>query len=169
MESDSSLIYHAGVESMRLKTIAASVARLTRQVSMFYVALFVIASLACAQSASKNAVPPSPSANVLGHHQITLSDLPPPDVGNGRQHQRRKRTQPRNYLYGSSAIVVRGECRPQHIARRTCRRCSRASSLKAMSGVLSLALCFSDASSCSSRHKGNNAILPRNGRYGRIP
>jgi glucose/arabinose dehydrogenase len=69
---------------MGLKKLATSVARLARHASMLYVALAIVASLACAQS-TKNGKepPPSPAANVLGHHQITLTDLPPPDVRMG--------------------------------------------------------------------------------------
>ena len=68
---------------MRLKTIAAPTARLARYASALYVALFVMASIACAQSASKSSTQSSPSANALGHHDIKVADLPPPEVQKG--------------------------------------------------------------------------------------
>jgi glucose/arabinose dehydrogenase len=69
---------------MGLKMIAASVARLVRHASMLTVALFVVASLACAQSASKSSTPsPSESPNELQHYDITVADLPPPQVLKG--------------------------------------------------------------------------------------
>jgi glucose/arabinose dehydrogenase len=70
---------------MRLKTIAACAACYARHVSILTVALFVLASLACAQSNSKSASQPSPSEspNELRHYDITLADLPPPQVQRG--------------------------------------------------------------------------------------
>jgi glucose/arabinose dehydrogenase len=65
---------------MRSNIVVASL----RQVTSFHVAFFVLASLACAQSASKNspsdqsAAKPAPT-----HYNITLADLPPPEVQKG--------------------------------------------------------------------------------------
>ncbi|MEN3332144.1 MAG: hypothetical protein V7641_1509 [Blastocatellia bacterium] len=70
---------------MKLTSLAVSLLRAARQASLFSIALFIIASLACAQSASKSSTPSSPSEspNELQHHHITLADLPPPQVMKG--------------------------------------------------------------------------------------
>lgn len=61
---------------MRLNRIAVSI----RQVTSFHVVFFVLASLACAQSASKNS---TANQSASGHYNITLADLPPPEVQKG--------------------------------------------------------------------------------------
>lgn len=65
---------------MRLNKVAVSI----RQVISVYVTLFVLASLACAQSASKNSSAEQSAAKPeRGHYNITLADLPPPQVQQG--------------------------------------------------------------------------------------
>ncbi len=70
---------------MRLKREAAPAVRRARHAPALAVALMIVASLACAQSASKSSAQPSPSEspNQLQHHNITLADLPPPQVQKG--------------------------------------------------------------------------------------
>jgi glucose/arabinose dehydrogenase len=70
---------------MRLKTLAASFARFVRHAPTLTLALFIITSLACAQSASKSLAPPAPSESPteLQHYNITLADLPAPQVQKG--------------------------------------------------------------------------------------
>lgn len=71
---------------MRLNIIAVSIAR---RAASFNIAIIILASLACAQSASKNSTPQqsltsqSGAKPVSGHHEIKLSDLPPPQVQRG--------------------------------------------------------------------------------------
>ena len=68
-----------------MKKVKVLLRRAARQASLFYVALFVIASLACAQSAFKESTPPSATATADGmrHYDIKLGDLPPPEVQKG--------------------------------------------------------------------------------------
>ena len=70
---------------MGLNRIAASAFCRARHASVLTVALIIIASLACAQSASKRSTPSSSSDSVgqLQHYNITLADLPPPQVQKG--------------------------------------------------------------------------------------
>src|SRR6185369_9479717 len=77
------ILDHAGVRYMGLKTIAAPFARAARHTSTLILALFAIASLACAQSKSSTQPSPSESPNELQHHNITVADLPPPEVLKG--------------------------------------------------------------------------------------
>ncbi|MGA9770284.1 MAG: sorbosone dehydrogenase family protein [Blastocatellia bacterium] len=62
---------------MRWNRVAVSI----RQVLAFHVAMFVLASVACAQSASKSSQAEQKPA--LTHYNITLADLPPPEVQKG--------------------------------------------------------------------------------------
>src|ERR1044072_2770387 len=65
---------------MRLNRVAA----LIRQVTSFHVAFFVLASLACAQAASKNAPSDQAAAKPAPtHYNFALADLPPPEVQKG--------------------------------------------------------------------------------------
>ena len=57
---------------MRLKTVA-----------VLLVLLSVTAWLACAQSGSKNAAAPADTPGELRHYNITVADLPPPEVQRG--------------------------------------------------------------------------------------
>ena len=74
---------------MRLNKIAVSIIRVARRAVLSNVALIVLTSLACAQSASKVSTAQSPAAEqsaakpALQHHNITLADLPPPNVQKG--------------------------------------------------------------------------------------
>ncbi|HEY9232829.1 MAG TPA: sorbosone dehydrogenase family protein [Blastocatellia bacterium] len=68
---------------MRLKTSAAPAARCARHAATLLVPLLIVASLACAQSTSKNSSAPAELPNELRHHNITVADLPPPEVQRG--------------------------------------------------------------------------------------
>jgi glucose/arabinose dehydrogenase len=85
---------------MKSKMIRVPTIDAARRALSFNIALFVLVSLACAQSASKNSAAqqsaqqsapqsaaPQPDAESsppsLQHHNITLADLPPPDVQKG--------------------------------------------------------------------------------------
>lgn len=68
-----------------MKKIAVLLLCAARQASIFYVALFIIASLACAQSAFKDSTSLSSSAPPaeMRHYDIKVADLPPPEVQKG--------------------------------------------------------------------------------------
>src|ERR1051325_8582882 len=70
---------------MGMKKIKVLLLRAVRQGSLLYTGLFVIASLACAQSAFKDSNSSSSSATPDGmrHYDIKLADLPPPEVQKG--------------------------------------------------------------------------------------
>ncbi|HJQ25603.1 MAG TPA: sorbosone dehydrogenase family protein [Blastocatellia bacterium] len=68
---------------MRLKTSAASAVRFARHIAILIVPLLIVASLACAQSKSKNAAAPADTPGELRHYNITVADLPPPEVQRG--------------------------------------------------------------------------------------
>jgi glucose/arabinose dehydrogenase len=65
---------------MKLNKAAFLINRLARLASSLNTALIVLASLAFAQSASKS---PAITKPELQHHNITLADLPPPEVQRG--------------------------------------------------------------------------------------
>jgi glucose/arabinose dehydrogenase len=56
---------------------------LSRRWTLSAVALFILVSLACAQSTPKTATMPQSSVGTLRHYDIKLADLPAPEVLNG--------------------------------------------------------------------------------------
>jgi glucose/arabinose dehydrogenase len=70
---------------MSMKKIAGLLLRAARQASLFNVALLIVASLACAQSASKSLTssPANAAPTEMRHYDIKVADLPPPDVQKG--------------------------------------------------------------------------------------
>ncbi|HKP13993.1 MAG TPA: PQQ-dependent sugar dehydrogenase, partial [Blastocatellia bacterium] len=79
---------------MRLKRGATPAAHRARHASALAVALMIVASLACAQSASKGSAQPNESPGQLQHHNITLADLPPPQVQRGPMNPSRVTSPP---------------------------------------------------------------------------
>ena len=67
--------------------IAATASRVVRRAPLSALALVILISIACAQSASRTSGSPQSSSGALRHYDIKVSDLPAPEVLTGPRNQ----------------------------------------------------------------------------------
>src|SRR5688572_20101508 len=73
-----------GCDSMK---IASTINRLVRRAPASALALLILITIACAQSAPKTSGNQQSSSGALRHYDIKVSDLPPPEVQTGPRNQ----------------------------------------------------------------------------------